>query len=143
MGQKIFQVGDVGCGNVTKLVNNMIALACNSISAEGFALGVKAAINPEALLEIIKVSTGNNWCAQQYPSTTFKGNFEPGFKVELAYKDISLALTCGEEYGVPLPVGMAVQKDMNDTIKAGYKDKGVDAVILPLEGAAGVKVRTN
>ena len=77
------------------------------------------------------------------PFTTFKGNFEPGFKVSLAYKDINLALDCGEEYGVPLPVGIAVQKDLKDTIEAGYKDKGVDAVILPLESTAGVKVRTN
>jgi 2-hydroxymethylglutarate dehydrogenase len=143
MGQRIFPVGRVGCGNITKLVNNMISLACNSISAEGFALGVKAGIDPEVLLEIIKVSTGDNWCARQYPLTTFKGNFEPGFKVSLAYKDISLALDCGEEYGVPLPVGIAVQKDLNDTITAGYKDKGVDAVILPLEDTAGIKVRTN
>jgi 2-hydroxymethylglutarate dehydrogenase len=143
MGQRIFPVGRVGCGNITKLVNNMISLACNSISAEGFALGVKAGIDPEVLLEIIKVSTGDNWCARQYPQTTFKGNFEPGFKISLAYKDISLALACGEEYGVPLPVGIAVQKDLNDTISAGHSDKGVDAVILPLEDAAGVKVRTD
>jgi 2-hydroxymethylglutarate dehydrogenase len=143
MGQKIFPVGGVGCGNITKLVNNLISLACNSISAEGFALGVKAGIDPEVLLEIIKVSTGDNWCARQYPQTTFKGNFEPGFKVSLAYKDISLALACGEEYGVPLPVGIAVQKDLNDTISAGHSDKGVDAVILPLEDVAGIKVRTD
>ena len=143
MGQKIFPVGGVGCGNITKLVNNLISLACNSISAEGFALGVKAGIDPEVLLEIIKVSTGDNWCARQYPQTTFKGNFEPGFKISLAYKDISLALACGEEYGVPLPVGIAVQKDLNDTISAGHSDKGVDAVILPLEDVAGIKVRTD
>jgi 2-hydroxymethylglutarate dehydrogenase len=143
MGKKIFAVGGVGCGNAAKLVNNLISLACNSISAEGFALGVKAGIDPEMLLEIIKVSTGDNWCARQYPGTTFKGNFEPGFKISLAYKDIGLALNCGEEYGVPLPVGIAVQKDLKDTIEAGYKDKGVDAVILPLEDAAGVKVRAS
>jgi 2-hydroxymethylglutarate dehydrogenase len=143
MGKKIFAVGGVGCGNAAKLVNNLISLACNSISAEGFALGVKAGIDPEMLLEIIKVSTGDNWCARQYPGTTFKGNFEPGFKISLAYKDIGLALNCGEEYGVPLPVGIAVQKDLKDTIEAGYKEKGVDAVILPLEDAAGVKVRAS
>jgi 3-hydroxyisobutyrate dehydrogenase len=54
----------VGCGNVAKLVNNLIALACNSITAEGFVLGTKAGINPEVLYEIIKVSTGNNWTLQ-------------------------------------------------------------------------------
>ena len=62
----------------------------------------------QKLLEIIKASTGDNWCARQYSMTTFKGNFEPGFKVGLAYKDISLALTYGKEYGVPLPVRIAV-----------------------------------
>jgi 2-hydroxymethylglutarate dehydrogenase len=142
MGQKIFHVGAVGCGNAAKLVNNLIGLACNSISAEGFVLGVRAGINPTTLLEIIKVSTGNNWCAQQYPGTTFKGNFAPGFKISLAYKDIGLALALGDEYGVPLPVGEAVRKDLADAVAAGLEEKGIDAVILPLEKAAGVKVRS-
>jgi 2-hydroxymethylglutarate dehydrogenase len=142
MGQRIFAVGPVGCGNVVKLVNNLISLECNSASAEGFALGVKAGIDPELLLEIIKVSTGDNWCARQYPNTTFKGNFEPGFKISLAYKDINLALELGKENGVPLPVGAAVRKDLEDTIAAGFKDKGVDAVILSREKTTGVKVRS-
>jgi 3-hydroxyisobutyrate dehydrogenase-like beta-hydroxyacid dehydrogenase len=141
MGTKVVRLGDVGCGNVAKLVNNLMSLAINSISAEGFALGVKAGIDPQTLLEIISTSTGENWCAKQYPKTTFVGNFEPGFKISLAYKDIGLALDLGKEYGVPLPVGIAVKKDLEDTIAAGYTDKGVDAVILPLEKAAGVKVR--
>jgi 3-hydroxyisobutyrate dehydrogenase-like beta-hydroxyacid dehydrogenase len=142
MGAKIFAVGGAGNGNVAKLVNNLISLICNSASAEGFALGVKAGIDPAMLLEIIKVSTGDNWCARQYPNTTFKGNFEPGFKVSLAYKDINLALGLGRENGVPLPVGEAVKKDLEDTIAAGLQEKGIDAVILPFEKAAGVKVRT-
>jgi 2-hydroxymethylglutarate dehydrogenase len=141
MGQRIFTVGDVGCGNVAKLVNNLISLICNSASAEGFALGMKAGINPQVLWDIITVSTGNNWCLQQYPNTTFKGNFEPGFRVDLAFKDIGLALDLGKEYGVPLPVGVTVQKDLENTMMAGYPDKGVDAVILPLENLTGAPVR--
>ena len=141
MGQKIFAVGPAGNGNVVKLVNNLISLTCNSASAEGFALGVKAGIDPALLLEIIKVSTGDNWCARQYPNTVFKNNFEPGFKISLAYKDINLALDLGKENGVPLPVGTAVRQDLEDTIAAGWQDKGVDAVILPRESSAGIKVR--
>ena len=143
MGTKVVRVGDIGCGNVAKLVNNLMSLAINSISAEGFTLGVKAGIDPQVLLDIISTSTGENWSAKQYPKTTFVGNFEPGFKISLAYKDIGLALDLGKDYGVPLPVGVAVKKDLEDTIAAGYVDKGVDAVILPLEKAAGVKVRTS
>jgi len=142
MGQRIFAVGGPGNGNVVKLINNLISLICNSASAEGFALGVKAGIDPAMLLEIIKVSTGDNWCARQYPGTVFKGNFEPGFKVSLAYKDINLALELGKENGVPLPVGTAVKKDLENTIAAGYQDKGIDAVIMTRENATGVKVRS-
>ena len=143
MGQRIFTVGEAGCGNIAKLVNNLISLICNSASAEGFALGVKAGINPQVLWDIITVSTGNNWCLQQYPNTTFKGNFEPGFRVDLACKDIGLALELGKEYGVPLPVGVTVQKDLQNTMAEGYADKGVDAVILPLEKLTGIPVRVD
>jgi 2-hydroxymethylglutarate dehydrogenase len=103
MGQRIFPVGAVGCGNTAKLVNNLISLACNSASAEGFALGAKAGINPAALLEIIKVSTGNNWCMQQYPNTTFKDNFEPGFKLSLAFKTSTSPLTWLKKTGYRRP----------------------------------------
>ena len=143
MGKNIYHVGEVGCGNVAKLVNNLIALACNSITAEGFVLGTKAGINPEVLYEIIKVSTGNSWTLQQYPNTVFQGNFEPGFKVSLAYKDIGLALALGDNYGVPLPVGKAVKQDLEEAMAAGLSDKGVDSVILTLEKATGVQVRTS
>jgi len=142
MGQRIFAVGGPGNGNVVKLINDLVSLVCNSASAEGFALGVKAGIDPAMLLEIIKVSTGDNWCARQYPGTVFKGNFEPGFKVSLAYKDINLALELGKENGVPLPVGTAVKKDLENTLAAGYQDKGIDAVIMTRENATGVKVRS-
>ena len=142
MGEKIFPVGAVGCGNIAKLANNMISLAANSICAEGFVLGVKAGIDPQVLLDIIRVSTGANWSADQYPRTVFKGNFDPGFRIGLAYKDIGLALDLGRECGVPLPVGEAVRRDLAEAMAAGLADKGVNAVILPLEEAAGAKVRS-
>jgi 3-hydroxyisobutyrate dehydrogenase-like beta-hydroxyacid dehydrogenase len=143
MSAKIFHVGDVGCGNVAKLVNNMIGLACNSICAEGLVLGVRAGIDPQVLYDLMTISTANNWSLQQYPRTVFKGNFAPGFKISLAHKDMSIALGLGEEYGVPLPVAQVVKADLAAAVAEGLGDQGVDAVILPLEKKAGVEVRTS
>jgi len=143
MANKIFHLGNVGCGNVAKLVNNMIGLACNSICAEGFVLGVKAGIDPQALYDLLTISTANNWSLQQYPRTVFKGDFAPGFKISLAHKDINLALGLGQEYGVPLPVAEAVKEDLAGAIKDGRRDQGVDSVILSLEETAGVQVRVS
>jgi 3-hydroxyisobutyrate dehydrogenase-like beta-hydroxyacid dehydrogenase len=142
MAGKIFHVGGIGCGNVAKLVNNMIGLACNSICAEGFVLGVKCGIDPQQLFELLSVSTANNWSLQQYPHTVFLGNFAPGFKISLARKDMGLALGLGEEFGVPLPVAKAVETDLDQAIAAGHGDGGVDSVILSLEEIANVAVRT-
>ncbi len=140
MAQKVFHVGDVGCGNATKLVYNMIGLACNNVTVQGFVLGVKAGINPQTLYEILKISTANNWSLQQFPNTVFKRNFEPGFKVSLAYKDIGLALNLGKELGVPLSLGETVKADLEDAIAAGLADKDVFSVILTVEKAAGMQV---
>lgn len=141
MANRIFHVGDVGCGNVAKLVNNMIALACNSICAEGMVLGTAAGIDPQVLHDIMIISTADNWSLRQYPRTVFKRDFAPGFKIGLAHKDINLALGLGEEYGVPLPVAQVVQEDLAAAMAAGLGGNGVDGVILPLEEKAGVTVR--
>jgi 2-hydroxymethylglutarate dehydrogenase len=140
MGQKIFPVGTVGCGNAAKLVNNMIALACSSVDAEGFALGVKAGLDPEVLWDIISASTGNNWSLQQYPNSVFKDNFEPGFKVSLAAKDIGLAIDLAREYNMALPLGTAAQKNLHDLMDAGFADKDVAAIIKLTEEKTGVKI---
>jgi len=142
MGQKVFPVGDVGCGNIAKLVNNLIGLTCNSVTAEGFILGVKAGIDPQVLWDIISVSTGNSWGLQQYPHTILKGDFEPKFKLSLGSKDVGLALDLGKEYGMQLPLGTLAYQDMKNAIDAGYADKDVTSIILPLENAAGVKIRS-
>jgi 3-hydroxyisobutyrate dehydrogenase-like beta-hydroxyacid dehydrogenase len=141
MAQKIFLVGEVGCGNIAKLINNMIALTCSSISAEGFVLGVRAGIDPQTLWEIINISTGSNWALQQYNSGVLQGDFSPSYRLSLGCKDIGLATDMGKEYRVPLPVASMVEQKFVEAMAAGLGDKHVDAVILRLEELAGVKVR--
>lgn len=141
MGDKIFHVGDVGCGNIAKLVNNLISITCSAITAEGFVLGVKAGIDPVKLQEVIKVSTGDNYTVQQYSNTAFKGNFKPGFKLSLALKDLGLALSLGKENGLPLPVGSTVELRLMEAKARGMGDEHIDSTILMLEELAGVQVR--
>ncbi len=142
IGKKIFHVGDVGCGNIAKLVNNMISITINAITAEGFVLGVKAGIDCAKLQEVITVSTGNNFTVQHYHESVFQGNFKPGFRTSLAAKDISLAISLGKEYSIPLPVGAAVEQRLIEAKAAGLGDKHIDSIILPLEELAKVQVRT-
>jgi len=141
MGKNLFYVGDIGCGNVAKLVNNLISITANTITAEGFVLGVKAGIDPVVLREIVQVSTGANFTANGYINTVLKGNFKPGFKLSLALKDLGLALALGKELGLPMPVGSAAEMRLVEAKTRGHGEEHVDSVVRLLEDVAGVEVR--
>jgi 3-hydroxyisobutyrate dehydrogenase len=141
MGKRIFRVGEVGSGNVAKLVNNLIAIGCSSINAEGMVLGVKAGLDPQVLWEIITTSTGNNWSLQQYPNSIFQGNFAPMYSLNLGLKDIGLAIAMGKEYGVPLTTGALIEQKLIEAKAAGLGEKSVDSFITRLEEVSGVQVR--
>ncbi len=142
MGKNIFHVGEVGCGNTAKVINNMMSATCNAITAECFVLGVKAGMDPKVLREVITKSSGNNyWLEQNYPSRVFKGNFEPGFRITLAIKDIGLAMQLAKECGVVMPISANVEQRFLEARAAGLAEKGTQAIILPLEKLAGVEVR--
>jgi 2-hydroxymethylglutarate dehydrogenase len=142
MGKNIFHVGDSGCGDIAKLVNNTISISCTTLNAEAFVLGVKAGVDPSTLLDILKVSTGFNKALEQYPRSVLKGDFGPHFKLSLACKDIRLALELAKEYHIGLPVveGACAQQ-LFKAEADGLGENDHQAVIFQLEKAAGIQVR--
>lgn len=140
MGKKILHMGDVGSGNVTKLVNNLISITCNAVNAEGMVLGIKAGLDVEKLYQVLISGSADNWNLQQYPNSVFKNDFESGFGLDLAYKDIQLALQLASENRVPTPVASAAWQSLLEAKAAGLGKKNIQAVILRLEKAAGVQI---
>ncbi len=112
VGDKIIHVGDVGCGNTAKLINNMIAFGCSQITFEGIVLGVKAGIDERTLREVLKNSSGANYGVQNGLPDIFAGYFEPGSHQYTSVKDIGLALAMAKEYSVPTPIGDAVEQQL-------------------------------
>jgi 3-hydroxyisobutyrate dehydrogenase-like beta-hydroxyacid dehydrogenase len=141
IGKNIFHLGDIGCGNIAKLVNNMISSTCNAITAECFVLGAKAGIDPQKLYDVVNVSSGRSYHLERSYPKILRGDFEPGFRVNLMLKDIRLALDLGREFSVPMAVGAAVEQRFVETNAAGYGEKSTGSVIQPLEKLTGVKVR--
>lgn len=143
IGDKIFHVGDVGSGNVVKLVNNVMSFTCNAITAECMVLGVKAGVDVKKLHEVIKVSSGNNtWLEHGYPRRVFRGDFDSGFRIDLALKDLGLGLTLAKQLGVIMPVAATVEQRFLEAKAAGLGDKGTASIVLRLEQLAGVQVRS-
>jgi 3-hydroxyisobutyrate dehydrogenase-like beta-hydroxyacid dehydrogenase len=142
LGKTIIHVGDSGCGDIAKLVNNTISISCTAINAEAFVLGVKAGIDASTLHEILKVSTGFNKAQEQYPRSVLKGDYEPHFKLSLACKDLRLAISVAKEFGIKMPVvESACAQQFFKAEADGMGDYDHQGVELMLEKATGVQVR--
>lgn len=144
MGKSIVHVGDIGMGNAAKLIHSMMAQIIMQGLAEGMALGAKLGMDLNKLTAVLgKGGAASNILIEKYPLYGLKGNFEPGFRVDLSFKDINLATTLGKEIGVPLYYGNLALQKLVELRARGHGDKDVTACLLPLEEMLKVTIRVS
>ncbi len=142
VGKTIYHVGDVGAGDTVKLVNNLLLGANMTAAAEALVLGVKAGIKPDVLFDVISKSSGNSYALKaKYPNFISTGNFDPGFMVDLQYKDLQLAVETAKDLGLPLIIGNISQQLYEIARAEGLGKEDISSVIKLYEKWAGIQVR--
>src|SRR2546425_8988321 len=144
VGHKVDYMGPIGSGTIAKLVHNMISITVRQLIAEGFTLGVKAGVKPEALLAAIRgASFGQGLIlSHMIPDVVLKGEFDTvRFALKLARKDVGLATELAREYDVPMPMAALGEQVMMEAMARGWGDKDSTAPWMLQEEAAGVQVR--
>ena len=102
-GSHVFHVGDVGAGQYAKLINNMLLLVNMCAAHEAKALAEGAGMDPEAIFDVVRVSTGKSWVVDNWETVDgWKRDYFPGGTLDLLYKDIDITLSLGEKKKVPL-----------------------------------------
>ena len=77
----------------TKLVNNYLSIVSNVVVAEALAIAEGAGLDRDIAIEVLMGTTaGRGHLATTYPAKVLAGDLEPGFAVDLARKDLGLAL---------------------------------------------------
>ena len=103
LGSRWFHVGGPGAGSTVKLISNLIAGLHNLVAAEGFALGAAAGFSPAQLLAVFDGTDARSYHLTDYAAPRLAAHdFEPGFSIDLQYKDHRLAGDLGRSLGVPL-----------------------------------------
>ncbi|HEY9566797.1 MAG TPA: NAD(P)-dependent oxidoreductase, partial [Thalassobaculum sp.] len=141
---RLFFVGEKpGLAQVVKLGNNMLAAAAVVLSAEALAMGVKAGIDPQVMIDIINVSSGRNSAIQdKFPKAVLPGTFDFGFTTALSYKDVRLCVEEAEAMGVPMLGGALVRQVLAIT-KAKYgPESDFTCIAKVIEEWAGVEIRS-
>jgi 3-hydroxyisobutyrate dehydrogenase len=143
IGDHVVYCGASGAGSATKLVNNMISLSLNVLLGEALALGVRAGVELETLVDVIQSSSGATWkLGNNYPKFLFKGNFEPGFALDLGAKDLRLGTGLAKELGMPLDLANLVEQRFVEAQARGWGKLHSDVVVKLIEERTGVELRT-
>jgi len=131
MGTAIHHCGKPGTGIRTKLVNNYLAIISCQLNAEALALASAFALDPQATLEVIHGTTATNGQLKvNWPNKVLKGDLEPGFRLALAHKDVSLAVEAARKAGVPTFVGVAARECLGQACRTGdYAGKDFSALL--------------
>jgi len=144
MGTDVNYVGPLGCGEVVKLVNQLILAVNVATIAEGLTLGVKGGVDPDVLLEVLGKGSANSFALQNhFRNFALKGNFgENIFSTDYIMKDLGLILETGKELHVPLMMSALANQIYEVTRASGYSKNYFPVVLRLWEKWAGVEVRS-
>lgn len=121
MGTKVTYCGALGAGGVVKLVNNYISSVCNLVTAEGLALGLAAGVDQDTMVEVIsETPAGLGHIKTAWVGKALEDNPDPAFMLDLARKDIGLALTAAASAKVPLATGSVAREIYTIASAAGH-----------------------
>jgi 4-hydroxybutyrate dehydrogenase/sulfolactaldehyde 3-reductase len=132
--------GGLGAGITTKLINNLVSISQAALVGEAFTLAAKAGLDLEHMRQVMQSTHARNGHGEVGLLKTFARDFEPGFKLSLAHKDIGLAAQMANTLGVPNFVGAAVHQLQKLAIGAGLGDENASAVVKVMEETAGTEV---
>ncbi len=130
MGTSIIRCGKVGTGIRAKVVNNFQILSIAQITAEALTLAKKLDLELDVFKEVNAGTTANNGQFHiNFMSKVLKNDVEPGFTIDLAHKDMGLALEAGNDFRVGLPVGSSVHAVYGQARSSEFAKKDFSALL--------------
>ena len=125
MGTDITLCGDVGTGQVVKLMNNMIMVMNVSALAEALAIGTRAGVDAELLFKTLSHGSADSFALREHGMQYMaKGEYpEDVFPVTYSIKDMSYALRLAGETGVNAEGAQLVDRRLKEAEVAGYGKK--------------------
>lgn len=110
MGDPVIHCGPVGHGARAKIVNNYMSIVCNVATAESLVLAERSGLDREVAIAVMRGTTaGQGHLNTTYPAKVLAGDTTPGFMIDLAHKDLWLALELAARLRAPPTLGAAAK----------------------------------
>jgi 2-hydroxy-3-oxopropionate reductase len=140
MGKNITLVGENGAGQITKVANQIIVALNIEAVAEALVFAAKAGADPAKVREALMGGFASSKILEVHGERMIKRTFDPGFRIELHQKDLSLALSSAKTLGVSLPNTATAQELLNSCSAHGGKAWDHSAMVKALEKMANFEI---
>lgn len=128
MTKTIVHMGDVGCGQATKAVNQIMAAGINHAVTEALAFAEAEQLPIDKVIEVVGSGAAANWFLGHRGASMVAGEFASGFKLGLHHKDLEICQAMVAEHGVKLPMIEMSLILYQNLIDEGFADEDISAL---------------
>jgi 3-hydroxyisobutyrate dehydrogenase-like beta-hydroxyacid dehydrogenase len=131
MGSDVTHCGDVGCGQVVKLINNTLLFENVAAIAEMMVVAERAGVAPAKLVEAVGLGSGNSFALQNHGLKAMvpRAFPEKAFPAPYVLKDLGYAIELAGEMGVEPRMANRAAEYYAKAIDEGLGDKYFPAII--------------
>jgi 3-hydroxyisobutyrate dehydrogenase-like beta-hydroxyacid dehydrogenase len=137
MGELIVHVGELGQGEMLKLINNALGAANASALAEALLLAHATGVDLDALVQVTSAGSGGSVQMTAKSTPMREHDYTTLFKTAHMLKDVRLCLEESQAAGVPFPSAAHARNLLVATMGRGHGEEDYAAIIEAAEGLAG------
>ncbi len=126
------RMGEVGAGQLTKMVNQICIAGVVQGLSEGIHFAQKAGLDAEKVIEVISKGAAQSWQMENRYKTMIAGEFDYGFAVDWMRKDLGICLDTANQIGASLPNTAIVDQYYGDVQAMGGGRQDTSSLIKRL-----------
>jgi len=140
MGKLVLHVGELGQGQVVKLINNAVAATNASTLAQALVVGRATGVDLDSLVAVMAAGSGGSAMLDLKAQPMRKHDYSTLFKLEHMLKDVRLCLEEGQAAGVPFPAAADTREVLSAAMGRGLGDADFAALLEVVEAMAGTRL---
>lgn len=128
MSARVVHIGDVGSGQATKAVNQIMAAGIAQGVTEGMAFAEAMGLPLDKVVDVVGSGAAGSWFVQNRGKTMVRGEYPPGFKVALHHKDLKICQRMAAHAGSKLLSVEQTLVDYEQLMDQGFGDEDISAM---------------
>ena len=140
MGKLVLHVGELGQGQIVKIINNAVAATNASTLAQALVVGRATGVDLDALVAVMAAGSGGSAMLDLKAGPMREHDYSTLFKLEHMLKDVRLCLEEGQAAGVPFPAAAETREVLIAAMGRGLGDADFAALLEVIEAMAGTRL---